>query len=89
MVKKKLPKKTRWFKGEEYKRSSIIEDADYHGIKKSATYSGRKYRIVGSKTHQAWFLYLGKKKKATGQKGKAPKRKQKGKAPKRRRLGKR
>ena len=41
---------------------SIIEDVDWFGIKKSAEYSGRRYRIVPSKRHQAWFLYLGRKK---------------------------
>jgi len=61
--KKKLPKKVRRFKGKKYKRSSIVEDTDWFGIKKSAIYSGRKYRIVPSKKHKAWFLYLGKRKK--------------------------
>ena len=57
----KLPKKTRRFKGERYTRT-LSEDVDYFGIKKSAEYSGRKYRIIPSKRNRAWFLYLGKKK---------------------------
>ena len=53
----KLPKKTRIFNGEKYTRT-ISEDVDYFGIKKSAQYSGKKYRIIPSKKNRAWFLYL-------------------------------
>ena len=61
MARKKYPKKRRRFGGETYTRAPYPEDVDYFGIVKSAVYSGRKYRIVGSKKHKAWFLYLGKK----------------------------
>ena len=62
MARKKYPKRRRRFKGERFTRSSI-EDVDWYGIKKAGEYSGRKYRIVPSKKHQAWFLYLGKKRR--------------------------
>ena len=55
----KLPKKTRRFKGERYTRT-LSEDVDFFGIKKSAEYSGRKYRIIPSKRYNTrynlWFI---------------------------------
>ena len=56
-----MAKKTRQFRGETYRRS-VFEDVDWFGIKKSAEYSGRKYRIIPSTKDRGWWLYLGRKK---------------------------
>ena len=56
-----MVKKTRRFKGETY-RKSVFEDVDWWGIRKTAEYSGRKYRIIPSMKDRGWWLYLGRKK---------------------------
>jgi hypothetical protein len=57
-----MAKKTRTFRGRKYTRT-LFEDVDWFGIRKSAEYSGRKYRIIPSKRDRGWWLYVGPKKR--------------------------